>query len=272
VALKNLAWYDWPLLGSLSADGSEVLFEEQRAQDPGGSGSALFLRPVDGGPAVHVGYGRARGMSPDGKWIAADTGVAGHLELIPTGVGESKLVKSADFANATWWTFFSDGKRLLVIGSSPGRPRFSLEVPLDGGEPKPVGPGNLGWPCALSPDGEHVVSLSADDLLVIYPIRGAEATPVPGARRGEWPISWSEDSKYLYVYPRGSTAISIDRLDLATGERVMWQELRPVDSAGIIDMFPVWLTRDGEHYAYSYRRCLSDLYLAVDGTKSRTQQ
>jgi hypothetical protein len=45
----------------------------------------IFLCSVAGGPAVHVAYGRARAISPDGNWVGADTGVKGHIELIPTG-------------------------------------------------------------------------------------------------------------------------------------------------------------------------------------------
>lgn len=262
VAQKNLAWYDWPMLTALSPDGSEILIEEQRAHSEGIGGSPFFLRPVDGGPAVQMGNGRARGISPDGKWIAAETGAAGHLELIPTGVGESKLVK-LPCAQAMWWEWFPDGKRLLILGAAADHSRVSVAVPIDGSEPTPVGPGNLGWPCAVSPDGERLIAAAADDHLMIFPTRGGEAQRVPGAEHGEWPICWSDDAKYVYVYPRGKTSLSIDRLDLATGERVVWQEVRPADGAGIVDIFPVWLTADGERYAYSYRRCLSDLYLVA---------
>jgi hypothetical protein len=40
------------------------------------------------------------------------------------------------------------------------------------------------------------------------------------------------------------------------------QRLRPDDPAGILDIFPIRITRDGS--AYFYRRFLSDLYV-IDG-------
>ncbi|MGK2858980.1 MAG: protein kinase domain-containing protein [Thermoanaerobaculia bacterium] len=261
VAQKNLAWFEWPMLTAISNDGTQLLFEEQRARSADSEGSAFFLRPVDGGPAVHIGNGRARAISADGNWVAADTGVAGHLELIPTGIGESKFVKIDQFAQTSWWWWFPDGKRLLVWGQTRDNARLSLCVPIDGSEPTPAGPGNLGWPAALSPDGERVVSSGAGDRLMIYPIAGGEETPLLGTEPGEWPFCWSDDGKYVYVYPRGKPSVSIDRIEIATGERVMWQELHPVDGAGIVDIFPAWITPDGQRYAYSYRRCLSDLYL-----------
>lgn len=266
VAEKNLAWYDWPYLAAIADDGSELLIEEQRARSGERSGAAFFLRSVDGGPAVQMGDGRARALSPDGNWIAADTGIAGCLELIPTGVGESKPVKIDQFAEAIGWHWFPDGKSVLVLGHGHDQSRLSLRVPLDGSQPTPVGPGNLGWPCAISPDGERVVALGPDDRLMSYPIGGGEGAPVNGAFRGEWPICWSSDGTSIYVYPRGKTSLSVDRIDMSSGERMVWQEVRPSDAAGILDVFPVWLTPDGETYAYSYRRCLSDLYLVTGGS------
>lgn len=269
-ALKNLAWYDWPFPTALSADGNEVLLEEQRASLQG-SRSPFFLRPVDGGPAIHMGNGRARGISPDGQWIAAETGDAGYLELIPTGVGESRLLK-VPCAQPMWWEWFPDGKRLLVLGASADHSRLSLSVPTDGSEVTPVGPGNLTWPCCASPDGTRVIATGPDDRLMVYPERGGgEPVPVLGTRRGDWPICWSADANHVYVYPRGTTSLSVDRIDLATGERIVWQEIRPSDGAGIVDIFPVWLTADGERYAYSYRRCLSDLYL-VESRAARNEK
>ena len=41
----------------------------------------------------------------------------------------------------------------------------------------------------------------------------------------------------------------------------MWQELKPNDPAGVMDIMPVYITPDGENYAYSFRRYLSELYI-----------
>jgi hypothetical protein len=267
-AERNLAWFNWPMLTDFARDGSQVLFEEQRAMAASGYGAQFYLRPVDGGPAVHIGNGRARALSPDGRWVVADTGVAGHIELIPTGVGESRLVPCDRFERALWWFWFPDGKRLLVIGSGPDESRRCLVVPLDGGEPTPAGPGAFEWPAAISPDGTRFVAPGPDERLMLYEMAGGGASPLPGARPREWPIIWSDDGRFVFVYPRGRTALSIERIEVATGAREEWQSIEPADRAGIIDVFPVWITPDGAHYAYGYRRCLSDLYL-VSGLTSR---
>ena len=77
-------------------------------------------------------------------------------------------------------------------------------------------------------------------------------------------MQWGADGGSIFVYKPGRVEISIDRIELATGTRSRWQLLRPADPAGIMDIFPIVMTRDGASYAYSYRRFMSDLYV-VEG-------
>lgn len=260
---RNLAWFDWPMLTDLSLDGSQILIEEQKAIAATKTKSQFYLRPVDGGPALHLGDGRARAISPDGEWVAASAEAPGYIELIPTGVGESRLVDCREFEEMHWWSFFPDGKRLLVVGSSPDKERISRCVPVDGGESTPAGPGTFSFPVAISPDGSRFVTPGPGDRLMVYSMSGSEEAELRGARSGEWPIRWSADGRYVYVIPRGRATLTIDRIDIESGERVVWQSIEPADPAGIFDVMPVWITPDGEHLAYSYRRCLSSLYLVT---------
>jgi len=48
---------------------------------------------------------------------------------------------------------------------------------------------------------------------------------------------------------------------MAPDARSLWQTLQPSDPAGIMDIYPVKITPDGERYAYGYRRYLSDLFI-----------
>jgi hypothetical protein len=51
-------------------------------------------------------------------------------------------------------------------------------------------------------------------------------------------------------------------VELASGRRERWKEFMPGDPAGVALINPAFLTPDGRHYVYSFRRVLSDLYLA----------
>ncbi len=52
------------------------------------------------------------------------------------------------------------------------------------------------------------------------------------------------------------------RIELATGRKEPWRDLAPPDRAGVTSIVDPHLAADGIHYAYSYLRNLSDLYLA----------
>jgi DNA-binding beta-propeller fold protein YncE len=83
---------------------------------------------------------------------------------------------------------------------------------------------------------------------------------------GEQPVQWSADGKSVYVYRPGDLPAKISRLDLATGQRVMWKDLVPADPAGVSQIGPIVLTPTGNAYVYGYHRTLSDLYL-VEGLR-----
>jgi hypothetical protein len=59
----------------------------------------------------------------------------------------------------------------------------------------------------------------------------------------------------------GETSAKIYQLDVVTGQRALWKELRPSDPAGVLNVGPIVITPDGKSYVYSYRRSLKDLYL-----------
>src|SRR5206468_1684637 len=59
---RNLTWLNWSFPKGISSDGKMALFEEQN-QPQGG----VYLRKLDGSPAVRLGDGHAWGLSPVGK-------------------------------------------------------------------------------------------------------------------------------------------------------------------------------------------------------------
>lgn len=118
----------------------------------------------------------------------------------------------------------------------------------------------------LSPDGQQVIGVGADDKAYFYPVAGGDPQPVKGIQPGEQPIEWSADGKSIYVYKPGDLPARVYLLDLATGQRTLWKELIPSDSAGVSRLGPILITPDGRTCLYGYHRILSDLYL-VEGLK-----
>jgi hypothetical protein len=68
------------------------------------------------------------------------------------------------------------------------------------------------------------------------------------------------------VYGTAEMPAVVYRVDVTTGQRSLWNKLRPADPAGVEFIGPILLTPDAKTYVYGYRRQLTDLYL-VQGLK-----
>ena len=113
-----------------------------------------------------------------------------------------------------------------------------------------------------SPDGSRVATWLGTGGVRIYPLGGGEPRDVPGASPVELPVQWRADGLDLYLGRQSLLGrFRIYEVDLATGRRAQWKELRMADPAGAwIDFFR--MTPNGEAYAYNSSNALSTLYLA----------
>ena len=260
---RNLSWFDWSRLCGISRDGSFIAFEEQAAGVQGLN--TVFIRTTDGAPAVRIGEGRARGnpISPDGEWLAIAVGTPPHLEIVPVGVGEPKIVE-CELTELSAWQFHPDLNRLIVLGNHPSEPKQLFEVAIGGGAPlRAITTGmTLSGSFALSHDGA-MIAAGTDQRVMLIPVEGGEARPLPGCSSGDVPLEWSADNRALFVSERGQATLKVFRIDVESGERSEWLPIRPDDPAGILDIMPVHITPDGSTYAFGYRRLLSDLYIVT---------
>ncbi|HUP59564.1 MAG TPA: protein kinase [Thermoanaerobaculia bacterium] len=260
-AEKDASWLDWSILADLSPDGRTLLFSETR--EGGGAKSAVYLRRLDAPTPIRLGEGIADGLSPDAKWVLAHNGQ--KLVLLPTGTGEARELKlTGAFDSGAAW--MPDSRR-VVAGGVVGKEGYRLHIidTLDE-TVKPLTPENI-WTgnnrsYAASPDGRFVAGMSKDETIVIYPVDGSAAAPLPSAEKGEVPIAWSSDGASLFVYRPTAIPARVHRITLATGARELWKEFVPSDPAGVYRIAPVFVTPDGSGYAYTALRTVSDLYVA----------
>jgi eukaryotic-like serine/threonine-protein kinase len=268
---RDLSWFGWSSPADLSPDGKTMVFLE--AGEPTGANYAVCLRRA-GGPPVRLGEGNAGALSPDGKWVISKLPKAGApIVLLPTGTGEPREIRSeglsVNLGSRSWSAWLPDGNRLVLAGreGKHGLDRLFIQD-LDTGKPRPISPEGVGGAFAVSPDGRLVAAEGPDGKIVLYPVAGGQSRPVQGAAEGDLPLQWSADGLSLYVRPPVElySPARVFRLDLKTGNRTLWKELFPEDSAGVVGTDVIRLTPDGRSYAYSYLRVLSDLYL-VDGLK-----
>jgi Tol biopolymer transport system component len=258
---RTLSWLDWSYPDDLSADGTTLLFEEQG--EGGGPGYSVYLRGTDGTAPVRLGSGRALALSPDGRWaLTRPLDRRGQLVLLPTGAGERRTVDTGSIT-VLFGVFSSDGEQIFVYGSEEGHEPALYVMDLEDGEPQPITPEGVNpVGVSISSDNRFVTAAILNGPILLYPLDGGEPRPLTGLEPGEIPFAWGPGSRFLYVArPRESSA-RVFRLDLESGEREFWREIAPTERAGLIDVGPLLLSRDGQSYVYSYRRVLSTLYLA----------
>jgi eukaryotic-like serine/threonine-protein kinase len=262
---QDLSWLDYSYPSDLSADGKVLLFTE--AGEGGGTNYSVYQRKIGEMSAVRLGDGMGLSLSPDESWVIASVPAApAQLVLLPTGPGEVKSL-THDAINHSRARWLPDGRRYLFSGKEPGHAARIYRQDSPDTKPVAISPEGIDpLVMVLSPDGQQIVGIGQDEKAYAYPVTGGEPQLVRGIESGEQPIEWSADGKAMYLYKSGDLPAKVFRLDLATGQRTLWKELIPSDSAGVSRLGPIMITPDGKSCLYGYHRVLSDLYL-VEGLK-----
>jgi dipeptidyl aminopeptidase/acylaminoacyl peptidase len=256
---RDLSWFDASRIYDISADGKQILFIELSYGKP--RNPAIYLRKTDGSAAVRLGDGNRPALSPDGKWVACivSDGPRTSLTLLPTGAGEVRTIGASGmhYERVEW---FPDGRRILFEGNEPNHPARTFVQELNGKKPLPLTPEGI-TASRISLDQKYV-TVVAGGKLSLFLIGGGDPKPVTKLEPGETVIRWSGDSRFLFLRKvDGPASLKIDRLDVATGRRELWKELKTPDSVGV-QIGQVVMTPDGESLAYSFQRDIATLYLA----------
>jgi DNA-binding winged helix-turn-helix (wHTH) protein/Tol biopolymer transport system component len=256
-AERDLSWLDLPRVAQLSADGSSVLFYE--SGEGGGPAYASYLRATDGSVPVRLGSGRAMSLSSDGRFaVSIPVEAPDRVDLLPIGSGEVRSLREPGIAEFQWAALTPDGASLVFTGApANGRPRVYVK-PLAGGRARPLSPEGVRlWTDGIAPDGSAVVA-PCGTTLCLYPLEGAPARPIADSEKMT-PVGWQGPGT---VIARDASTIParLFRFDLAAGRRTPWRELAPHDRSGVRRVNSVSIAADGQAYAYSYTRQVSDLY------------
>ena len=247
---RELSWLDWSNVPVLSTDGRTLVFTEQG--DGGGAEYSVYLRNMDGSPAVRLGAGNATDLSQDGKWVLTVrlNPAPAQLVLLPTGAGEAKQVTGDALAHDFGW-FTSDNAHIVFAGFEPGhQPRLFLQA-LSGGAPKPITPeGVTGIP---SPNGTLAAFRGK-----IYAADGEAPRPIPGIEPDDRIIGWASESRGWFVVRRlDSGDYQMFLLDTA-GRRTLAHQLDRVPGSTVGQSFAI--TPDGSAYVWTYSVAQSDLF------------
>jgi eukaryotic-like serine/threonine-protein kinase len=259
---RDLSWQDWTLPADITRDGKTMLFVE--AGEAGGGDYAVFTRETNGASAVRLGQGTPLALSPDGQWalVLRQNMSPTDLVLLPTGVGQQRVLTTGNTIPGTGGQFLPDSRNIVFAGHEPGHASRIYIMTLDGAQPRAISPEgfSMRYGAALSPDGKRVAASTSDGLAMVL-VDGGEPQPVRGSTPGDLPLSWSGAGRTLLVGLRGETGCSVSRLDLQSGTRTPWKTFSPSDASGLSSVRCPVFSADEQHYAFSYTRILSDLFL-----------
>jgi eukaryotic-like serine/threonine-protein kinase len=235
-----------------------MLFTDQSTQ--GGSDYSVYARKTDGTPAVRIGGGRfGADLSKDGKWAllfrADDPGK--RIQIVPVGPAQTSVLHWDGF-QPNWGCCFPDGERILFWANEGRQGPGSYITDRSGATPKFVSKDGWRWP-VVSPDGRSmiVVREGNPELLTI-----GESTPkaIPGVEADDSVSAWSEDPRHVYTQTASTAGLRIDRLDLDTGKREVWQVWKAKDPVGLMPWStPAAITPDGSRMVFTQRKQLSTL-------------
>jgi eukaryotic-like serine/threonine-protein kinase len=267
---RDLSWMDFGYLRDISHDGKMILFEEEGTES---QSYTVFVRDVDGSPAIPIGEGYGLALSSDKRWALAQKLAEPTQEiwLLPVGPGEPRRLSPANLSPLISAGFLSDGKHIVYAAYEKGhRPRAWLQD-IGGGAPRPLTPeGTAGW--LVSPDdkyllaGQRVIN-DALRLAVLVSMENGAIEPVRGINPTELALGWSSDNQvYVQSAPDNNrAAVHIDKLNPHTGTRTPWRDLSMPPFGGVFPDPPI-ITPDGATYGFDYRLRLSDIY-TVSGVR-----
>jgi serine/threonine protein kinase/Tol biopolymer transport system component len=262
---RDFSWLDWTLLQDLSPDGRMILLDE--TAEGGGATGSIYLRPTDGSPAIRLGDGSARTISPDGQWvIGGGLGANGELLLLPTGVGEPRPIPTGNlFCHYPRW--LPDGRHVVVSASEPGHGIRLYRLDTATGEHQALTPEGIDFmEFHVLPDGRSVAAISSDQEHRTYALDGSDSQPIAHLGRTDRIVTWLSDANALLAYRTNELPARIERVNLDSGERTLWRELTPPDPTGIYRVGRTRASRDLSAYAYTYYMQLVDLHV-VQGLK-----
>lgn len=257
-AERDLSWLDYAAVRDLSVDGRTFLFDE--SGEGGGPKYSVYIRNVDGSPAVRIGDGIGSALSRDAHWaICVDVHQKpAPLTIVPTGAGEARQIATPGLHHE-WAAWFPDGRTIVFSGVQNGASRLYVQT-LDGGAPRPITPDGvrLTWGSSVSPDGQLIAAI-VDGRIAICRADGKR--PPHSINRvdpGAIFAGWSNDPRVLYTTMRKGSTLSVDRVNVDSEaiEHVTDIALDP-----LLQGRTARLTPDGNTIGYSVRQQLTNLFL-----------
>jgi tRNA A-37 threonylcarbamoyl transferase component Bud32 len=256
---RDMSWLDNPYNPRLSRDGTVMMFTDQSAL--GGNEYSVYARKTDGSPAAKIGGGEfGADLSQDGKWalLLRQDDPGGRIQAVPVGPGQP-IVLHWDGIQPNWGAWFPDGNHILFAATEKGVGDGTYMTDRSGAKPKLITKDSFFWP-VVSADGRSIIVLH-NDKPALLTIGEGTPKPIPELKPDELISAWTSDPKVVFVERRTEAGREIDKMNLDTGKRELWQVYKVKDPVGLTPAsVPASVTPDGSKMVFGYRKAFSTLY------------
>ncbi|MBK8725503.1 MAG: protein kinase [Holophagaceae bacterium] len=257
----DLGWQENTYISGFSRDGSLALLFETGGNDT--NKNRPLLRRFDHSPPKVLAPGIPQDLNPSGDLaLVFLPGEQPKLVAVPTGLGAPRELGLAGWA-PTGGRFAKDGHRVFATARQGAGPLRLLSLPVDGG-PGSLLPGSIQNVKAAAPDGRSFLCVDAQGRPSLAGEDGVTVRALPWTLEpGEAIVDWLAPDEALLTHPEDALHLRLERVELSTGRRTVWQRLVPPDPGNVTRLYNVRVSGDGQTIGYTYTRILvSDLLLA----------
>jgi len=264
---RELSWLDGSTLSGVSIERGTLVFSE--TYEAGTRAGGVYLRAVDGSPAVRLADGTAAAFSEDGRWaLVQGVGARAGCSIVPTSAGQP-IPLDLGGANLVAAAFLPgpEPRLLATLGESGDRGEVAI-VAAKGPRKLGISPGFPENAVAVSPDGNEFAYRTRPREIAICRLDTAGCRKMPTASDGA-PVQWSADGRFLYLRGYGvfTIPVRISRYEIATGAETDWLTLGPEDATDFITLGDIFVSRDGKSYGYDAVAVRDSSLFVVEGLR-----
>ena len=259
-APRDFTWRDGGRPVDISSNGTVL---STSMMDSAGTRGAVYVRRFDDSEPVKISDGIGLALSPDGGTALVQLIDANlRLQLVPTAAGLARPFDVGGLESVGFVDWLPDGRIVMGARRKANEPWATYVTTAAGGALTSYLPSGVVIAGDHSPDGTRAVAVrnANEPVVCTLPTAGdATCTPVPSLGSGDEFAGWAPDSRSVLVYRRYPVPARVDRIDLASGRRELWSEVRPLDAA-VSGLRELIAAPDGR-LIYSYERDRSRLFV-----------
>jgi hypothetical protein len=177
------------------------------------------------------------------------------LNIVPTGAGTPRTLTFPKLERIAVGDWTPDGRRAMLVANEPGRRSRTWDLDIASGNLTPITEeGTRGR--LVSPNGQWL-AVTKGGVPYAFNLNAKTMTPTKGVETTDFLYGWATDSTSLFVGSGGR----IFQVNPTTGSRVEVVNLKKQTAAGFVSFDSIVVALDGDHYAYSEQRQLSQLFM-----------